>query len=162
MKTTIKLDGFRELESMLKDLKPVTAKGVARRSQKKVLAPIAEAAQRMGPKHRDGSPFNVAVKARSARDLLADGINPKPGEVFMFAGPVNEPLAHLFENGTVERVQSTTGRSTGRMMMQPFMRPAWDQHKNGLLDRLRDVLKIEIDKSLARAARKAAVEAAKL
>lgn len=147
---------------MLQDLKPATAKGVARRSQKKVLTPLAQTAQRLAPTHRDGTMFNVEVKSKSERALRADGINPKPGEVFMFAGPVNESLAHLFEFGTAERFQTTTGRYVGRMTMQPFMRPAWDQHKDGLLDGLRDVMKTEIEKSLARAARKAARDAAKL
>lgn len=34
------------------------------------------------------------------------------------------PLAHLFETGTVERVQGTTGRRTGRITPRPFLGPA--------------------------------------
>lgn len=37
------------------------------------------------------------------------------------------PLAHLLEFGTTERTQKTTGRYTGRMPAQPFMRPALDE-----------------------------------
>ena len=35
------------------------------------------------------------------------------------------PHAHLVEFGTVERVQKTTGRRTGRMPSKPFMRNAY-------------------------------------
>lgn len=36
------------------------------------------------------------------------------------------PLAHLIEFGTVDRTQRTTGRYTGRMPANPFLRPAID------------------------------------
>lgn len=37
------------------------------------------------------------------------------------------PLSHLMEFGTTDRTQKTTGRYTGRMPAQPFLRPAMDE-----------------------------------
>lgn len=37
------------------------------------------------------------------------------------------PLSHLLEFGTTDRTQKTTGRFTGRMPAQPFLRPALDE-----------------------------------
>ena len=57
------------------------------------------------------------------------------------AGPL--PQAHLQEFGTKDQPP------------QPFMRPAWDAEKRGVLEGIKDDLWAEIKKAAARLAKKA-------
>lgn len=45
------------------------------------------------------------------------------------------PLAHLFEFGTQERVQKTTGRKVGRISPAPFLFPAYRLFKKRIVSR---------------------------
>lgn len=145
--------GFSEMDVVLRELKRSTAKGVARRAMKFALKPVADAAASAAPSPREAAAIEISSKlsknqARSNPDRDTDTVQN------LFVGS-NSKLAHLFEFGTAER-RHKSGKGTGSMSPRPFMRPAWDGNSGEVLNRLRDQLRIEIEKTLARAAKKAA------
>lgn len=155
MAVKMKIEGAGSIERALGELPRGTAKGVMRRSMKKSLKPVAQAAQAL-------SPFTIAVTskltARQSREARNDRGRSK---VVLYVGPVqptgeDAPHAHLYEFGTGPRVQAKTGRSTGAMPARPFMRPAWDMAKPVILEILRREVWAEIEKAVERARRKAA------
>lgn len=156
MSVKFKIDGFKDLEKALAQLPAGTAKGATRRSMKKILKPIAYAAE--------ASPFTIGITSglipSQRRDARGDF---RPGVVAMFVGPVDDdgkgaPHAHLLEFGTQPRFHKN-GRFVGAVMADPFMRPAWDAHKDSLLEQLGAEVWDQITKALERAARKAAKQA---
>jgi len=153
MAETIKLTGFKELERELESLTKAAGKGVLRRSLKKSAQPLADLMKAYAP------------RGETATDLLAESIavstklskrqagkhrkmfrNDK-ASVEMFVGPGPDPAAWNQEFGNIIHGP------------QPFARPAWDQDKMALLDRLGKELWTELDKSIKRAERKAAKQA---
>ena len=63
----------------------------------------------------------------------------------------NNYLGPMFEFGTVERIQETTGRHTGRIKDgRPFMRPALDQNAGRVIEGIIN----GVDKILAKLAKK--------
>lgn len=163
MAQTVRVEGLRELEAALKDLSKATGKSVLRRVLLKRAEPVAAAARAMAPDDPDTGGYdlrksitvgtklsrrqaslNRAATGGGAR-MTAEGFRSDPKnsvEVFVGAGPV--PHAHLQEFGTVNHGP------------QPFMRPAWDANKNGVLAGLKDDLWAEIEKAAKRLAKKAA------
>jgi len=153
MSVGFKVTGFRDMERALADLKRGTAKGAARRAIKKTLAPVAEAAA--------ASPFEIAVTSRLNK-TQARGARGDRGAALLtlYVGPIDEdgkgaPHAHLLEFGTGPRFHKS-GKFVGAVLADPFMRPAWDQHRGQMLEKLGANIWAEIEKSLARAAKAAA------
>lgn len=154
MSVGFEIEGFRDLEKALADLKRGTSKGVARRSIKKVLQPVADTANAI-------SAFDVKVTSkltpRQRAGARGDFVR---NVVTLYVGPVDDegrgaPHGHLIEFGTGPRFHKS-GKFVGAVMADPFMRPAWDMHKHDLLERLGRQVWLEIEKTLARAARRAA------
>lgn len=155
MAVKMRIEGAGDIERALAALPRGTAKGVMRRAMKKSLKPVAQMADA-------ASPFTVAVTskltARQKREARQDRGRSK---VVLYVGPVDaagdgEPHAHLYEFGTGIRVQSSTGRSTGRMAARPFLRPAWDANQALMLATLKREVWGEIERTVERARRKAA------
>ena len=94
---------------------------------------------------------------------------PLPGRVVKIGNPVIarpswpspasgghiDTLAHLVEFGTGPRFQKS-GRYTGSVAPQPMLQPAWDMHKSQILEGLGKRLWDEIEKTMARRAKRAA------
>jgi len=148
---TIRLEGFRELERELEKLGTVSArKASARRSLKKAAAPMAEIARGLAPRDQGGGMHmadSIAVSTKLSKRQA--GAHRKmfrndKAAVEMFVGPGPFPAAWTQEFGTVNHGP------------QPFMRPAFDQDHRALLDRLKAELWADIEKAVARAARRAA------
>lgn len=158
MNVGFKVEGFRDMEKALAQLKRGTAKGVTRRSLKKVLKPVAEAA--------DASAFEIAITSKlTARQKVRARGDFSRSVVTMYVGPIDEdgqgaPHAHLIEFGTMPR-HHDSGKFVGAVMADPFMRPAWDAHRPLLLERLGKEVWANIEKTIERARRKAEREAAK-
>ena len=145
--------GFKEMEEMLKALPRSTARGVARRAMKKALAPVEAAARAAAPTAGEAADISVSSKLTKAQakenpDRDTDTL------LNLFIGSRSK-LAHLFEFGTGPRFHKS-GKFTGIMGARPFMRPAWDGNSDEVLRLLSADLRVEIEKSFARAARKAA------
>lgn len=151
MSETIRLSGFKELDSALERLSKAAGKGVLRRAGKTALEPIADAARSMAPNDPNTGGFDL-VKSITVGTKLSkrqQGLHRKTVrddkasvEVFVGAGPL--PQAHLQEFGTIKHAP------------QPFMRPAWEAGKMKVLEDLKKELWAEVEKAAARAARKAA------
>lgn len=157
MSVKFKMEGGGDIERALAGFARGTAKGISRRSIKKVLKPVAKTAEA----NSDGK-FKVAVTSKltkaQARQARADRGSSK---VTLYVGPVQKdgshaPHAHLYEDGTAPRYHKKNGKFIGAMPANPFMRPAWDLYQPGMLKNLGELVWLEIEKSVERAARKAA------
>jgi HK97 gp10 family phage protein len=147
---TVSLEGFKELERELEKLSKAAGKGALRRSLKKAGQPMADLMQSLAP------------IGETATDALADSVTigtqlskrqkgmhrrmfrDDKASVEMFVGPGPDPAAWNQEFGNINHGA------------QPFARPAWDQEAKPTLERLKPLLWSEIEKSLSRAARRAA------
>lgn len=154
MSMKLKIEGSGDIERALAELPRGTAKGLMRRAMKKALQPVAEAA--------DASPFAIAVTSKLVASQRRDaGTDRGPNLITLYVGPVQSdgshaPHAHLYEFGTGPRFHAETGKYVGVQLADPFLRPAWDANRDSMLAILRREIWIEIEKTLARAARKAA------
>lgn len=145
--TTVKLTGFKELDDALKTLTKAAGKGAMRRALKKAAQPIADAANAaapVGPTGEYAKSFSYSTKLNKRQG----GIHRKmfrddKASVEGFVG-TNDPAG----------VQQEFGNENHGP--QPALRPAWDGGKMQVLDDLGRELWIEIEKTAARAARKAA------
>ena len=64
--------------------------------------------------------------------------------------------AAIAEFGTGPRYHKKTRKFVGAMPAQPFLRPAWEQHKDQILEDFSKALWIQIEKSAKRLARRQA------
>lgn len=153
----VRVEGLRELEQSLRELPKAVARNALRRVLIKRAQPMAETMRALVPddpatpetKDLKGS-IGVGTKLskRQAKLHRRENRDDKQfAEVFVGAGP--KPHAHLQEFGTVNHGP------------QPFVRPAWDQHKDSILEGIKDDLAKEIDKTAKRRAARAARLAAK-
>lgn len=153
MSMKLKIQGAGDIERALAELARGTAKGVTRRAMKKALQPVAKAAE--------ASPFAIAVTSKlAASQRRGTGKDRGPNLISLYVGPVQQdgshaPHAHLIELGTGPRYHKS-GKYVGAVLADPFMRPAWDENRDQVLKILRREVWKEIEKTLARAARKAA------
>jgi hypothetical protein len=154
MSMKMKIEGSGDIDRALAELASgSTAKGVGRRGMKKALQPVKEAAE--------GSAFEIATTSKLAPSQKGQARGDRgPSKVVMYVGPVEQdgshaPHAHLIEFGTGDRFHKS-GKYVGAVTADPFMRPAWDSNQREMLAVLRRETWAEIEKALARAARKAA------
>lgn len=149
---TIRVDGFKELDAALQEMKTATARGTVRRAMMKAFQPMADEASRLAPDDpRTPAPdlhrtIKVGDALKAGRSMFVKGFGFKDGQVTVWMGPTREgyPQAIMQEFGTVNQPA------------QPYMRPAWDGGKDALLDGLAKGMAAEITKTAERAARKAA------
>lgn len=166
MATKVRVEGLRELEKALAELPKATGKSAMRRVLKKRAQPVADAARSLAPEAAGDLRDSVTVstkrpagqKSQAAQAFAAAGGGAAgraaakaagSSPVLIYIGPGRHPQASLQEFGT-----SFHGP-------QPYMRPAWDRTKDGVLDGIKDDLWAEVKKSAARLAKKRAKAAAK-
>ncbi len=142
-RTTVRVEGLREVDAALGQLGKATGRNVMRRVAVARLEPMAEEMRRRAPVDQTDLRDSIAVTTKRPKG------HRKQSEVEAYAGPGRHPQAHLQEFGTQHHGP------------QPFARPAWDQGKDALLDGIADDLWSEISKAAARQAKKAARLAAK-
>ncbi|SNT76715.1 HK97-gp10 family putative phage morphogenesis protein [Paracoccus seriniphilus] len=157
MSVTIDVEGFAELEKALDNLSKSAGKAVLRRALKKAAQPTADLARSMAPVKTGKLAKSVIVgtrldgrQARIHRRMFRDD----KAAVEMFVGP-------SYLRGDGGRHGHLVEFGTSKMAARPFMRPAWDQDKNAMLERLSDELWAELEKSIRRAEKRAAKLAAK-
>lgn len=155
MSVKFRLEGARELDKVLEGLKATTARGVTRRALKKALEPVAAAARGMAPQDTGKLAANIGISTRLTKRQAREARGATGRDVqTIYVGP-QWPSAHLVEFGTGPR-HHKSGKFVGVMPPQPFMRPAWDQNREQVLARLTDEIRAELDKTLARVAKRAA------
>jgi HK97 gp10 family phage protein len=159
----IKIEGLKDLDAALQALAKSTSVRVARRGMAQALEPVADHARGLAPrsasnKKHMADTVGVSHKLTPAQAKGARG-NDGPNEVSMFVG-AKDPKAHLVEFGTGPR-RHKSGKFVGVMPAQPFMRPAWDANREKVLETFAGFIAAEIEKTVARAAKRAAKLAAK-
>lgn len=142
-RSTVKVEGLREVDAALGQLGKATGRNVLRRVAVRRLGPLAEDMRRLAPVDAGDLKEGIAVTTKRPRR------HRKTSEVEAYAGPGRHPQAHLREFGGDHHPPA------------PFVRPAWDSGKAGLLDGIAEDLWGEISKAAARQAKKAARLAAK-
>jgi HK97 gp10 family phage protein len=147
MTVTVKLEGFDGFERNLAQLERLaTRKAVARRALKKAAEPMADLAQSLAPRGDTNTlapsimVSNKLSKRQSAQHRKMFVNDRAAVEMFVGAGPLSS--AHTQEFGTVHHAP------------QPFMRPAWDRDHKALLQRLGEIMAVEIEKAITRASRR--------
>lgn len=153
MGTGLRMEGIKALDDILRSLPSSTAKGVAKRAMKRSLEPVMQAAIAATPFEGIKKTIGISSKLTRRQASQARGKEDRDTQI-MYVGS-NSPLAHLLEFGTGLR-HHKSGKSVGTMAPQPFMRVAWDSKAQAVLERLSADLRIEIDKTIARRAKRAA------
>jgi HK97 gp10 family phage protein len=147
-KVTFHVEGLSESIEVLKDLRDnlgvsnATARNTIKRALVYSLEPIAEDASRMAPKRRGTLQTSIVASTTLTKRQRGEHTKTAPIEAFVGAGPL--PQAHMVEFGSVHNAP------------QPFLRPAVDQNVAAVFQRFADQLKLEIEKTAARAQRKLA------
>lgn len=140
----VKIEGLKEVQAALHELPKATAKNVMRRVLKERGKPIADAAQSRVPVDQGDLKRSIVVSTKLTRRQRGKHKKFGPNDVEVFVGPGAHPQAHMQEFGT------------SKEPAQPYMRPAWDQERMNVLEGIREDLWAEIEKAVARRARKAA------
>ena len=151
--TTFSIEGLRNLEAAFEEIGNVNQrKASARRAMKKAAQPIAEKAQSLAPREFGTLGESIVVgtvlskrQRGQHRKMFRD--DRAAVEMFVGAGPLSS--AHNQEFGNE------------KIAPQPFMRPALDATATGYLSTIKDELWADLQKTVARAERKAARLAAK-
>lgn len=136
----VKVQGLRELERSLLELKVSTARNVGRRTLRQALEPMAEAARQNVAQDRTGE-LRESIGVTTGRPK-GKGYR-RQDRIEAHMGPGQQPQA----------IQEEFGNR--RQSPRPFMRPAWDAEKMGALEGVKTILGEEIGKAVQRAARKA-------
>ncbi|WP_180901943.1 HK97-gp10 family putative phage morphogenesis protein [Martelella soudanensis] len=149
MASKTKVEGGRDLDKALMELSKAAGKAAVRRALMKAGEPIAEAgaaAAPVGPTGNLNKSYGVGTKLTQRQAKMARRETKNHVEVHV--GP-NDPAAIQTEFGNEHQAA------------EPHLRPAWDGNKHQALEIVKIELGKEIDKSVARAAKRAARLAAK-
>lgn len=147
MTVTVELSGFSELEAELERLSKAAGKGVLRRALKTSAEPVANIANSLAPVGETGEysksfVYSTKLNKRQA-GLHRRMFRNDKASVEGFLG-TNDPAGVQQEFGNINHAA------------QPALRPAWEQDKMALLDRLSKELWAELEKAISRAERRAA------
>lgn len=158
----VHVEGLRELDQALKQLPKATGKAVLRRVLLKRAEPMRATAEAKAPRDTGGLARSATKgtklskrqralhKGTGGPRLTADGWkSDAKSEVEVFVGFPSSPKSIVQEFGSSEQSP------------QPFMRPAWDANKMGILEGLKDDLWAEVKKTAERRAKRLARQAAK-
>jgi HK97 gp10 family phage protein len=164
MTASMKISGFKEIDALLQSIpRQIAGRGVTA-GLRKALQPVAATARSYAP---GGLPQTIKIAPEIKAGQRAQSLlKPGSGRRVMYVGSA-APHAHLVEFGTVERFHAKeyisvigkrgrrkamkiNGKSTGFMTPDPFLRPAWDMHKDEVLANLATAIREEISKATGR------------
>lgn len=179
IKTSFKLEGFKELEAALLDLPKATQGNVLKRAIAAPAADFADAAARIAPSPgvygkgtlkdqiKVSQPKIIAPGKAAFAQAMAEGST--RAEAASAARAANRAAGGTGKSVVVQ--VGPTRRAfygqflefgTSRQSPRPFMRPTWDAMGLGMVDQFGDVLREEIEKTRKRIAAKAERLAAKM
>lgn len=153
MSASVSLTGFAELERELQQLgRTTTQKASLRRSARKAAEPMAELMNANAPRGATGEyarSFAVSTKlTKRQQGLHRRMFRNDRAAVEVFIGTA-DPAGVQQEFGNIHHGP------------QPAVRPAWDQDRNAMLERLKAEIRADIQRTVARAERRAARLAAR-
>lgn len=174
MADKIKLEGFKELHAALGELAEATQKNVVRRALKGFGDLLAEDAKSKAPvksgRLRDGiivttrKPKGMDVGKQAYGKAMRAGLGKQAARAALVSArqeAKSYAAVYIGVSSDVKMRGIFQEFGTANHSAQPYMRPAWDANRQGILDGLRDAIAGEIGKAKARAARKAARQLAK-
>jgi HK97 gp10 family phage protein len=169
IKTTIKVDGLKELGEALQDFSKATGGNILKRAISVAGAMIAEEAVKLAPKKSGALKRGIKVgKAQiiSAGKSAYAAVKAEGGsnaEAAAAARQANKEAGGtgrqaVVQVGPVKSLRAAVPQEFGtyKMHAKPYMRPAWDANDSRAVGVIRDALEEEIDKATARAQKKAA------
>lgn len=136
----LKLEGARDLERALLELKTATAKRVTRKVLKNAMEPVRARAEALAPTDEGDLAIAVSIGSKARKHRAP------PGTVEIYMG-VETSQGQVGANQEFGNVNHAA---------QPFLRPAWEPMRFQVLDTIGGQLMIEVEKSAARARRRAA------
>lgn len=174
----MELEGAKELEAALRELPYRVAKTTLRRALMKAAVPMAEAGQANAPVPELKRRMIVSGRL-SARQRAQAGRTSRATSgtytVTIYVGEKPSRIAHLFEFGSAPRY--TTGKGDarrksgskvasvkagayrGRMIAQPYLRPAFDSTAPSVIRGFGVILGREIERAAVRLAKRKAKKA---
>lgn len=147
MRSTVKVEGLRELEQALSQFNERKRRAIGRKALDEGGEILARAARMNAP--RDDGHMAESIDVSGTLSGRQKGLRSKLADQERFVGPGTHPQAHLREFG-----------GDGNPP-HPFMRPAWDATQRQVLKRIEDELWLGISRAAQAAARRAARLAAK-
>lgn len=144
MEVTVKIEGLAEIETVLRRLPDSTVKNVLRRVERVRLQDFADSARAMVPILSGNLKRSIIVSTRLSRRQKSLHRKQSQDDVEMYAGAGPYPHAHMVEFGSKHNKP------------HPYLQAAWEQERNRMLELIKDDLWREIEKTIARFARKAA------
>lgn len=141
-----------------------TAQAANRRAMMKALQPVADDAAALAPKESGRYAKSIKVSSRLSRNQVRragkrmnrSGWDKASYTQTVFVGPsIGEGgnVGVLVEFGTQER-RHKNGKSVGRVVARPHMRPAWQRRRDEVLSTYQGYLWREIIKATERARRR--------
>lgn len=146
MKGGVKLHGFREMDAALAEFPKGTGRNILRRTAVDALGPVADAMRARAPREEGDLREAIDVGTKRAK---------RTKKHFRDASTVEAYAGVKVVGGGMppQGIQQEFGNENHGP--QPFARPGWDEEASPTLDRVADSLAVQIEKSRARAQRKA-------
>ncbi len=158
---SVKLEGFRELEKALKELPLEIQKRPLRSAVSSAAGLIVKEAKSRVPVGETGNLKSAIYRYRSRR-------NSPTGKETFFVGVRQgkaqyKDTAYNRRKGRVGKKYNTQGEAyywrflefgTAKMQKKSFLRPAFDENKQGAIDIMRERLKKAIDNQVRKLAKK--------
>lgn len=145
MKTTVKVEGLRELDRQLSQFTTSKRRAIGRVALDNAGEITAKAARALAPVDpATGGLLRESISVSGTLSRRQKGLHTKQADQEHFIGPDNRPSAVQQEFGNENHPP------------QPFMRPAWDATKDQVLQRITDELWVGIQNTLRVQARRAA------
>jgi HK97 gp10 family phage protein len=175
LKTTMRVEGLRELEAALQELPRATGGNVLKRAVAKPANVFADRARDLAPKDEGVLKNEIKVstpkvisagRAAFAAAMREGATRAEAGQAARAAnsaagGAGRHAVVHV---GPTKRAFHGTWQEfgTAHHATQPFMRPAWDELAQPMVGMVAETLAEEIEKARKRLAKKAEREAARM
>lgn len=167
-RNTVGVSGLRELEANLLKLSKSAAKSTVKRLLLRAAAPMQEVASNLAPKLTGRLEEGTIVSSKKPKGydkskvayskVLRNGGDKKAALAAMRAARRENPqsFSQVFMGPTADLPQAMQQEMGNvKMPAQPYMRPAWDEKQGEAVHIIANDLGAEIDKTVARLARRA-------
>lgn len=174
MKIKYRVDGLKELDKALGELPKSTGRNVLKRTLIKAGAPMAEAASLHAPRRTGALQHEIVISTKVKNNAgkaeysaaMAAGLGKGAARAALISArrsaSESASFAEVYIGPTTKAFYGMFQEfGTSHNAAKPFLRPAFDENVQRVLDAIRDTLAAEIEKTRARLARKAARAAAK-
>lgn len=165
MTLRVRIEGLREIKAALAELPKATSRNVMKRILTARIKPIVDAAKGLAPSDSGflgesirirTAPGGNAGKAAFAEAMRAGATRKEAGAAARAANAATAKTAEVFAGPRAGPREIAAEYGTKYRQPTPFMRPAWDAAKDGLLTNIGDDIWREISKAVARRAKRAA------